>query len=52
METYEELVHEHYEEPVNKLFDVMASMLKALISDESESDMEVNIGFESTISVF
>ena len=42
---YEELVNEHYNEPVNGLFDdVTTSVLKTLVSDESESDVEVDVG--------
>ena len=38
---YEDLVNEHYKEPVNGKFDdVTASVLKALMSDEAESDTE------------
>ena len=38
---YKELVNERYKKPENRLFDdVMASTLKALVSDESESDVE------------
>ena len=43
-ERYKELVNEHYKEPVNGLFDVTTSVLKALVPDEPESDVEVNIG--------
>ena len=43
-EKYEELVNEHYKEPVSGLFDdVTASVLRTLVSDKSESDVEVNI---------
>ena len=39
---YAELVNEHLKEPVNGLFDdVTTSVLKTLVSDESESDVEV-----------
>ena len=42
---YEELVNEHYKEPVNGLFnDVTVSVLKALVSNKLESDVEVNVG--------
>ena len=47
MKICKELVNEHYKEPaaVNGLFDdVTTSVLKALVSDKSESDVEVNIG--------
>ena len=47
MQWSEELVNEHYKEPaaVRGLFDdVTTSVLKALVSDESESDVEVNVG--------
>ena len=51
-----ELVIEHYKEPVNGLFDDMvASVLKALLFNESESDAKVDIGhllFESVVDVF
>ena len=57
MKRYEELVNKHYNEPVNKLFDdVTASVLEALVSNESESesDMEVDVGkwlFENVVDV-
>ena len=42
---YEELVNEHHKQPVNWLFDnIMASVIKALVSDESESNVEVDVG--------
>ena len=42
---YKELVNEHWKKPVNRLFDdVTTSVLKALVSDESELDVEVNFG--------
>ena len=45
MKRYVELVNGHYKEPVNGLFDdVTPSMLKAMVSDMSESDVEVNVG--------
>ena len=38
-------MNEHDEEPVNGLFDdVTTSVLKALASNESESDVEVDVG--------
>ena len=42
---YEELVNEHLKEPVNGLFDDVTTsvLIKTLVSDESESDMEVNV---------
>ena len=44
MKRYWELVSECYKEPVNGLFDnVTTSVLKALVSEESESDVEVDI---------
>ena len=55
---YEELVNEHYKEPVNESFDdVMASVLQALVSDElePESDVSVDIGkwlFEGIADIF
>ena len=45
MKRYEELVNEHCNEPVNGLFDnMMTSVLKALVLNESESDMKDDIG--------
>ena len=42
MKRYVELVNEHHKEPVIGLFDdLMTSVLEALVSDESESDMKV-----------
>ena len=44
MTSYEELANEHYKKPVNRLFDDLAtSVLKALVSDESELDVEVKV---------
>ena len=44
MKGYEELVNEQYKQPVNGLFvNVTASVLKAPVSDNSESDVGVNI---------
>ena len=38
---YEDLVNEHYKQPVNGKFDdVTASVLKALMSNEAKSDTE------------
>ena len=46
---YEELVNEHYKEPVNESFDdVTASVLKVRMSDESES-VEINQHYRVTI---
>ena len=45
MKRYKEFVNEHYKEPVNRLFDdVTPLVLKALVSNESESDVKVNFG--------
>ena len=56
MKRHAELVNEHYKEPMIWLFDDMtASVFKALVSDESESDLEVDIGkwlFEGIVDVF
>ena len=55
MKRYEELVNEHYKEPVNRLFDVTTSVFKALVPDESESYVEVNLEswlLESIVDVF
>ena len=42
---HEELVNEHYKEPVKRqVDDMMASVLKAVVSNISGSNMEVNIG--------
>ena len=44
MKRHVELVKEHYKEPVIGLLDdMMKSVLKALVSDKSESDMEVDV---------
>ena len=44
MKRYVELVNEHYKELVMGLFDDMiTSALKALVSDESESDVQVDV---------
>ena len=45
MKRYDEKVNEHYKEPLSRLFDGMtASVLESMVSDESESDVEVDIG--------
>ena len=45
MERFEELAKEHYKEPVNRMFDDMTpSVLKALVSNRSESNVEVDTG--------
>ena len=45
MKRYGELVNEHNTDPETRLFDDMvASVLKALVSHESESDVKVEIG--------
>ena len=42
MKRYVELANEHYREPVIELLDdLITSVLEALVSDESESDMKV-----------
>ena len=43
-------MNEHYKEPVKGLFeDLATSVLKALVSNESKSDIEVDIGRKVTI---
>ena len=45
MNGYNEKVNEHYKEPVIGLFDdVTALLLEPMVSDESESDVQVDIG--------
>ena len=45
MNGYNEKVNEHYKEQVIRLFDdVTALLLEPMVSDESESDVEVDIG--------
>ena len=45
MKGYKESVNEHHKQAVKGLFDnAAASALKALVSDESESNVEANIG--------
>ena len=53
MKRYEELVNEHHKQPVNWLFDdIMALVIKALVSDESESNMEVDVGLRKFFIFF
>ena len=44
MKIYVDLVNEHCKEPEIKMFDdVMTSVIRALVSDESESNVEVDV---------
>ena len=43
MKRYGDLVNEHYKEPgIEKFDDLTTSVIRALVSDESESDVEVD----------
>ena len=49
-ERYEELVNEHFKEPVVRLFDdVTASVLETLVSNESRSDVEFAVGLSALL---
>ena len=44
MKRYVELVNEHYKERVTKRFDdVLTSVIRELVSNESKSNMEVKV---------
>ena len=48
MKRYVDLVNEHYKEPGIEMFDnVTTSVIRALVSDESESNVEVDVAKSS-----